>query len=277
MKSRSNRAKILIIGHGRHGKDTAAEFMQDHGGLSFVSSSEFAAEKAVFPLMADLYPDWRACFEDRANHRGLWHHAIAAYNLRPGPMLAEQILEAHDIYVGMRKRYEFARSRDLFDVVVWVDRSEHLPPEDTFSNELTADDADVVIDNNGDLEQLEANVLAFLSEQLPEFFADCDPVVGSPGMREFLKCDADGCDHAEVVGRVTEDHVGAPCPLCGASLLTEVDWRGWQFVQALSSIVEGAVSALPDADVACHEDGGPMVINYHNGALMIVDDLVFPE
>ncbi|MFW8636723.1 hypothetical protein [Cribrihabitans pelagius] len=142
-------ARLLLIGHGRHGKDTVGELLSESYGMRSVSSSEFAARKAVFPLMRDVYPDWRACFEDRANHRELWFHAIAAYNLRPGPMLAEQILEHHDIYTGMRRRDEFERSRHLFDLVIWVDASNRLPPEPPGSMQLTAADADWIIDNNG--------------------------------------------------------------------------------------------------------------------------------
>ena len=154
--------RLLIIGHGRHGKDTAAEILAKKWGFRFVSSSEFAAQHAVFPLVSDLYPDWQAAYADRANHRELWFHAIAAYNLRPGPMLSQQILVDHEIYVGMRSRAEFERSRQDFDVVVWVDRSKVLPPEPPGSNELTAEDADMILDNNGDLDGLEAEVAAFL-------------------------------------------------------------------------------------------------------------------
>lgn len=153
--------RILVIGHGRHGKDTAAAMLAKATGGRFVSSSEFAAQKAVFPLVSDLYPDWQAAYDDRANHRELWYHAIRAYNLRPGPMLAEQILAEHDIYVGMRSRVEFERSRDLFDLVIWVDRSEVLPTEPENSMELTAEDAEWVLDNNQSVEHLEAEVLAY--------------------------------------------------------------------------------------------------------------------
>lgn len=153
------RPKILIIGHGRHGKDTAGEMLRDHFGFRVVSSSEFCAQKAVFPLVADLYPDWRACYADRAKHRDLWFHAIRAYNLRPGPMLCEQILWDHDVYTGMRSRAEFERARSCFDLVVWVDRSKHLPPEPGGSMELSADDANWILDNNGDLAGLEAQIL----------------------------------------------------------------------------------------------------------------------
>jgi hypothetical protein len=156
--------KILLLGDGRHGKDSAGEILTRDHGLRSVSSSEFAAQKAVYPVVADLYADWRACFEDRANHRELWFHAIAAYNLRPGPMLAEQILEDHDIYTGMRRRDEFKRSRHLFDAVIWVDRSDHLPPEPGGSMELTAYDADWILDNNGSLDDLRSRIHELMGE-----------------------------------------------------------------------------------------------------------------
>jgi hypothetical protein len=147
-----------VIGHGRHGKDTAAALLAKTTGGSSVSSSEFAAQKAVFPLVSDLYPDWQAAYADRASHRELWYHAIRAYNLRPGPMLAEQILLDYNIYVGMRSRAEFEKSRKLFDLVIWVDRSEVLPPEPGNSMELTAGDADWILDNNKCMEHLDGQV-----------------------------------------------------------------------------------------------------------------------
>lgn len=150
--------KILIIGHGRHGKDTVREILESDHGMTGVSSSEFAAQKAVYPLMREMYRDWRECYEDRANHRELWFHAIAAYNLLPGPSLAEQILAGHDIYTGMRSRAEFRKSEYLFDLIVWVDRSRVLPPEPDGSMELRAVDADVIIDNNGSLDNLKRHV-----------------------------------------------------------------------------------------------------------------------
>lgn len=143
------RVRLLIIGHGEHGKDAVGAVLREQYGLRVISSSEFAAQTAIFPLVSDIYPDWRAAYADRRHHRSLWYHAIRAYNLRPGPMLAEQVLEDHDAYTGMRSRDEFERSRGLFDLVVWVDASRRLPPEPAGSMELTADDADWIVDNNG--------------------------------------------------------------------------------------------------------------------------------
>lgn len=161
---RSSRSpRLMIIGHGRHGKDSVGEILRDRYGLRAVSSSEFAAQKAVFPLVSDLYDDWRAAYEDRHQHRELWYHAIRAYNLRPGPMLAEQILAAHDIYTGMRSRAEFEFSRGLFDCVVWVDASERLEDEPASSIELCPDDADWIIDNNGAPSALPGEIAGLMS------------------------------------------------------------------------------------------------------------------
>ena len=157
MKSRS-KLNILIIGHGRHGKDTAAAFLSEIYGLSFVASSEFAARRAVFPLVSDLYATWQDCHADRTRHRSLWFHAIAAYSARPGPSLAAQALQDHDIYVGMRRRAEFDQARDLFDLVIWVDALRRLPSEPGVSMELTEVDADLTLDNNGNLGDLRMHI-----------------------------------------------------------------------------------------------------------------------
>lgn len=155
--------RLLIIGFGRHGKDSVGDILRDKYGLRSVSSSEFAARKAVFPLVSDLYPDCRAAYDDRHAHRELWFHAIRAYNLRPGPMLADQILVDHDIYTGMRSRAEFERSRQSFDLVIWVDASHRLPPEPAGSMELIADDAGWIIDNNGPPEALPGEVAKLIN------------------------------------------------------------------------------------------------------------------
>ncbi|PCJ08768.1 MAG: hypothetical protein COB16_06660 [Rhodobacteraceae bacterium] len=153
---------FLVLGDGRHGKDTAGRMLAEITGRPYASSSEFCAQKAVFPLVSDLYPNWRACYGDRVNHRKLWFHAIAAYNQRPGPSLAEEVLVDHGAYIGMRNRAEFTASRHLFDLVLWVDRSEHVPRESRASMELGPGDADIILDNNKDLDHLEAQVRAML-------------------------------------------------------------------------------------------------------------------
>lgn len=161
--------RLLVIGHGGHGKDTVAGIIVREFGLSFTSSSEFAAQRAVYPLVRDIYPDWQAAYADRRNHRELWYHAIRAYNLRPGPSLAAQILAEHDMYLGMRSRAEFDRSAHLFDAVIWVDAKDRLPVEDSASMKLTMDDAEYVIDNNGTLSDLHYRTFETMQAVLDDF------------------------------------------------------------------------------------------------------------
>jgi hypothetical protein len=140
--------KILIIGHGGHGKDTAAEILCFLTGLNSASSSQFVCENVVFPKMTELghiYLNHTDCYSDRRNHRALWKSIISDY-CTPKERIATDILKENDIYVGMRSRDEFNASKHLFDLIIWIDRSKHLPDED--SNELTAEDADIIIDNN---------------------------------------------------------------------------------------------------------------------------------
>lgn len=140
--------KFLIIGDGRHGKDTAATYLCEMLNLRMLSSSEFANERCVYPVLKDKYgyetPD--ECFQDRHQHRAEWKQLISEY-CNPPERLVEELLEHADVYVGLRDRLEYVAARNLFDVVIWVDASDRLPPED--SNDLTPEDADVIVNNNG--------------------------------------------------------------------------------------------------------------------------------
>lgn len=160
------RPKLLVIGHGRHGKDTVAEILRDQHGFTFASSSFFAAESVVRPALAACgvtYDSLEACYADRANHRAFWYEAISTYNSGGRSRLAEAILVDHDIYVGMRSAAEYAASRDLFDLVVWVDASRRgLPPEPVKSMDIVYDPKTMnLIDNGGSLADLEKNVADF--------------------------------------------------------------------------------------------------------------------
>jgi succinylglutamate desuccinylase len=125
--------KILILGHGRHGKDTVAELLEKLYGLTFQSSSYAAARKVVFPALAEKYGyrDFEECFDDRANHRQEWMELISAYNTPDKGRLCKEILETSHMYVGMRCDQEYAATRNLFDLVIWVDRGEKQPLDPT--------------------------------------------------------------------------------------------------------------------------------------------------
>lgn len=187
----AGKPKLLIIGHGRHGKDTVAEILQRDYGFAFTSSSLFCAEHVVWEavknpaealrLFAEAgcpggmtestlgselammqernYADAEACFKDRANFRTAWFSLIATYCHPERERLAREIFAENDIYVGIRNPREFraAINAGIVDLTIWVDAEERLPAEDFGSMRLEPWMADVIIDNNGTEDELLRN------------------------------------------------------------------------------------------------------------------------
>lgn len=153
--------KLLIIGHGRHGKDTVCEILKQDFNFSFESSSSFCNELFIYKQLKNKYnyKDAQKCYEDRHNHREEWYNAICAYNHPDAAKLGRAIFQKHDIYCGLRNKKEYfaMKNTGVFDYVIWVDRSDHLPLESKESMTLEQWMADFTIDNNGSLEQLKAN------------------------------------------------------------------------------------------------------------------------
>lgn len=156
-----NKPKILIIGHARHGKDTLAEIWHSHFQMNYTSSSWAAIDIFLFDILKGLigYRNTEECYKDRMNHRALWKELIAAYNHKDKAKLARQVVHLTGSYVGMRDKEELAASRDLFDLIVWVDASERLPVEDPSSFNIDKSCADIIIDNNDALLELETKAI----------------------------------------------------------------------------------------------------------------------
>lgn len=144
--------KQLILGHGQHGKDTFAELLEKHHGYTFQSSSLFACEKAVLPYMD--YRSVEDCYNDRHNHRMLWKRRISSYNTPDKARLCKELLAENDMYVGMRCPEEYMASRDLFDVIYFVDSFTRRGRDPSMSIEFDAERM-IYVDNCGTLEELE--------------------------------------------------------------------------------------------------------------------------
>ncbi|WP_444891767.1 hypothetical protein ACJJIE_00205 (plasmid) [Microbulbifer sp. TRSA001] len=150
--------KLMVMGYGRHGKDTFCEL----SGMSFESSSMFAAERAVFPVLAPLYgyESLEQCYADRAHHRAEWYQLIEEYNTPDKTRLSREIFGGVEIYCGIRCEQEFLAVREagLFDLAIWVDASERLPKEPSDSISVRPEHADIVISNNGTLAEFKVKV-----------------------------------------------------------------------------------------------------------------------
>ena len=158
--------KLLITGHGRHGKDTTCALLRDHFGLTFVSSSCFVAERAVRPYLAErgfVYNTLEACYVDRHRNdamRAMWFDAIVDFNRHDLARMGRELFATHDIYCGLRniKELDAQRREGVFSTSIWVDRSKHLPPEPPTSMTIQPSDCDYILDNNGTLADLGVNV-----------------------------------------------------------------------------------------------------------------------
>jgi hypothetical protein len=154
--------KLLIIGHGRHGKDTVAEYLNTNFDLAFKSSSVHCAENVVYPALKDKYnyDSVHDCFADRHNHRSEWYDLISDYCKNDLARIGREIFEVSDIYCGLRNKREFhaIKNNGIVDYTIWVDRSDWLETEPKSSMSLEPWMADYIIDNNGTLEQLYRNI-----------------------------------------------------------------------------------------------------------------------
>lgn len=162
--------KLLIIGHARHGKDTLAQYISEATGLTFKSSSQAASEIFLYDALKEKYgyqtPE--ECFEDRVNHRAEWHDLICEFNKDDKAALAKEILKRDDIYVGMRSSAEIEEclAQNLFDYVIGVyDPRKPHEPTDSFDIDLWRD-ADFIIPNGGDLDDLSDKVCSVIGDLL---------------------------------------------------------------------------------------------------------------
>lgn len=153
----NRKPKLLVIGHGRHGKDTLAELLCKFSDLTFNSSSFAAAECFLFDQMnreGYSYESVQECFEDRHNHREYWKKAISDFNTPDRGALCRRILDSNDIYVGMRCHKEYLAVNHLFDMIFLVDatpRVDYIDP--TFAIPVYGNQR--LIYNHIDLEYLE--------------------------------------------------------------------------------------------------------------------------
>lgn len=152
--------KILILGMGRYGKDTLANFLIEHMGLEGISSSLFAAK--LFIAKETGYGDnWQKCYDERheGNGRVIWHDKICEFNQHDKAKLCKMLLAENDMYIGMRSLEEFEASKHLFDLIYWVDAEERCGITETAEScQVHKGLADEIFYNNGTEEEF-LNVL----------------------------------------------------------------------------------------------------------------------
>ena len=154
--------KMIVTGHAGHGKDTVCDYIKSMSMLTSISSSWFMCQLLIFDRLKGKYgyTDPEDCYHDRHNHRSEWFDIIRDYNQPDRTRLGRALLANYDIYNGIRCRDEYLALCDFDDIdfTLWVDASKRLPDEPSTSMTMTAELADYVINNNGSLAELEAEL-----------------------------------------------------------------------------------------------------------------------
>lgn len=169
--------KLMICGHGRHGKDTVAKMIAENLGLTWLSSSQLALDRVIYPNRYELFAKSkldsilfgaaseadckRSLFEGRHddNGRRVWYEAICEYNKADPCRLMKDLYSQADIYVGCRSLREFKAGKEskLFDLSIWVDASERLRTSEVTCG-VEPFDCDITIENNSTMEDLSERV-----------------------------------------------------------------------------------------------------------------------
>lgn len=155
--------RLVVMGHGGHGKGSVCALLEEMYGLRSISSSMALLPVCVYPAMQDRYDTQAACHADRGNNRTEWGDRIAEYNTPDKTRTARLIFDELkcDVYDGLRRSDEFypVQHAGMFDFALWVDASERLALESSESITVNRSMADAVINNNGPAHDLLGKVV----------------------------------------------------------------------------------------------------------------------
>lgn len=158
--------RILIVGRGRSGKDTVAEYLSQRLGLLYNGSTSYS----VLPLIAySLNMAADECYSRRHENRMYWFDYCNLLRDIDPHVLIKLTLSFSDMLVGTRSVIEFVHALKLFNpqTVIWVERD--VPDDPTLefdrvqagalsvcnnSNFITVDNNNLTIDLFNTLDEM---------------------------------------------------------------------------------------------------------------------------
>ncbi len=136
--------RLLFVGPGRCGKDTALEWATAHTPLK--AAGTFSWYLAPY-VASRLGVSVQEAYADRHNNRKLWYDTGNELRDRYGAdFLFRLASKDGQLTGGLRSREELLAVRPQVDLVVWVERVPTPPTDPTL--EFTAADCDAVILND---------------------------------------------------------------------------------------------------------------------------------
>lgn len=142
--------KLLIVGHGRAGKDLAGEYLESITGLKFAGTTSKFLTKYVAKELGRSEED---VYATRHRDRMLWKQIGDDIRKDDPSLLIRESLQHGEIVGGVRDIAEIiaARNEGLVDLIVWIENI-WVPVDPTVT--FTERECDLVIQNNWDIPQL---------------------------------------------------------------------------------------------------------------------------
>lgn len=148
--------RILLVGGGRSGKDTAGEIIEQHTGWKFAgTTSKYLCRHVAAKLGLPEDVAYARRHESDAM-RVVWFETGNELRKDDPALLAREAFAHGDVTGGVRGKPEIEAiiAENLADLIVWVSRD--VPPDPTM--EFGREYADVVLDNNGTLDEFRRKV-----------------------------------------------------------------------------------------------------------------------
>lgn len=153
----SDTKRILFVGWGRSGKDTAAEYLSRITTLHYGGSTAWAAKEMVAEVLG-VHP--QTAWDTRHENREQWRQICDDLRAYDQTHLIRLALRTGEIIAGVRAGEELAAAKreKIFSYTVWINRP-GTPPDPTVG--FTEHDCQIVIDNDGTLEQFHEKLRDF--------------------------------------------------------------------------------------------------------------------
>jgi len=155
--------KVLVLGNSKSGKTTAAEMISKILGspppknCSDFIIEDYAAGRVTIPSKALELAKSIAKNKD-PYRQDLFKFGLMRQKTDPAYPVSEAVKQTN-VVTGVRTKENLDASRNLFDLVLWIDRDEAVANS---TDQLGPSDADVVIDNNGTLGDLKVALISEL-------------------------------------------------------------------------------------------------------------------
>jgi hypothetical protein len=147
--------RIMVVGHGRAGKDTACEYLSRITSLRFAGTTSLYLAKYV---AARLGVTAQEAYRTRHLNRNFWHRVGREIRKQDPSLLIRESLEKAEIVGGVRDLEEIVvcKKDQLVDLIVWID-NDRVGRDSTVK--FSERDCDIVVQNHWTLEEFHHRLL----------------------------------------------------------------------------------------------------------------------